>query len=271
MSDLFTDDDPELRDALHAAVADAPPAPPLDGLLLAARRARRGQQVRRAAGGLAVAAALAVGAVASVQAIDRPGGDDRTGIATTPTESAAPLDLWVHVSADGRLVPAPRTEIVRTVADPIPRQPNNRYWGVVVRRDGNEAWGLLSWNPKGTFASVEPPRTRFASFDDWLAYEVSAITGKAQPFPVAFTPDGSLRANGATRIVKEGDGLDLGQVGGGTRTAAAEIRTRGERRWVLATLEADGTPRYVVLPGDTVPDFDTLVDRAPTLFAGATS
>lgn len=270
MNDLEVSDDPDLRAALHAAVSGGPEAPPLDRLLAEAHRARRGRAVRRAAGGLAVAAAMAGVALAGAQLLS-PGDEDRTGVANpSPREEVGPSDLWVHVTQDGRLVASPGTTIERTVADPLHRRPGGRSWGVAVRRGDDELWGLVDWSDHGTFSSVEPARARFAALEDWLDYEVAASTGTIEPHPVAFAPDGNLIATGPTRIVQEGDGIDLGPAPEGTMTAAAQISVRGERQWVLARLEPRSRPTYVVLRLDRADGFMDLVDRAPSLWAGAT-
>ena len=263
-------DDPDLREALHAAVAGGPEAPSLDELLTEAHRARRGRTVRRAAGGLAVAAAMAGVALAGAQLLQGapPGGDDRTGVAgTSQDEEPTPTDLWVHVTREGRLVASPGTTIVRTVADPLDRRPDGRSWGVAVQRGTTETWGLVDWSPAGTFASVEPARTRFAALEDWLDYEVAASTGTVEPNPVAFAPDGTLRATGPTRIVDQRTGVDLGPAPSGTMTAAAEITVRGDRRWVLARLRPGHAPSYVLVQGSRFGDsLDTLVRDARELY-----
>ncbi|GAA1935373.1 hypothetical protein [Nocardioides marmoribigeumensis] len=269
MNDLDVDDDPELRDALHAAVACGPPAAPLDDLLLAAHRARRGRGVRRAAGGLAVAAVAAAAVLAGTHLLAAPvtGGDDRTGLATRPAEEQPPPDLEVHVTSEGRLVASPGTAIERTVADPLGREPSGRSWGLVVRRGDTELWGLVDWSGAGTFTSVEPARVRFAAVEDWLDHVVAASTGTVEPHPVYFTPDGSLRGTGPTRVVAVRTGVDLGPAADGTFTAAAELRVRGQRRWVLARLRPGHAPVYVLVQGDRFADsLPALVRDARSLY-----
>ncbi len=268
MSDLDLHDDPELRDALHAALAGGPPSPPVQDLLDAAHRARRGQRVRRTAGGLVVAAAVAAVALAGVRLLEAPGGDDRTGIAARGQEPAR--GLGILTDDRGRLLAAPGTTIVRKVVDPLGDRPGRRSYGVVTRHDGAETWGLVSWSPAGTMTSVEPARSRFAAFEDWLAAEVSASTGTPAPDPVAFDPTGALDPVGSTRIVQEGSGIDLGPAPDGTMTAAAEIVVSGEHRFVLARLVPGDAPQYVVLaPQGPASTFDELVGRAAEIFHAA--
>jgi hypothetical protein len=228
--------------------------------------------VRRAAGGLAVAAAMGGVALAGVQLLQgpAPGGDDRPGVATTRRdgESSDSQDLGVHVDREGRLVVERGTTLLRTVPDPLDRRPEGRSYGVEVRlADGTERWGILDWTPAGTFGSVEPARDRFAAFEVWCDYELAAMDGSVEPNPVAFAPDGTLRATGPTRIVGQRTGVDLGPAPDGTMTAAAEITVRGDRRWVLARLRPGHAPSYVLVQGSRFGDsLDTLVRDARELY-----
>ena len=268
------DDDPQLREALHRAVAGGPPSPPLDDLLLTARRARRRRELRRTTGGLAVAAVVATVAVTGAQLVRGDGGNGRSedrAVVADRSQARDPLDLGVQVDRRGRLVAESGTTILRTIADPLDRRPDGRSWGVVVQRGTAELWGLVDWSTAGTFTSVEPAEARFAAVEDWLHYEIAAATGTAEPHPVFLDEDGRLRATGATEVVRRAEEVDLGQrADADVLTGAAEITVRGERRFVLARHEAGAAPRYVVLtPRQVGGDFAVLLERAEELWAEA--
>ncbi len=265
------DDDPQLRESLHAAVAGGPPSPPLEDLLGVARSARRRRDLRRTTGGLAVAAALAAVAATGAQLLTSDTGGGRTddGVVADQSPQVEPLDLGVHVTRAGRLVAEPGTTILRTVADPLDRRPDGRSWGVVVERDLTERWGLVDWTPAGTMASVEPAEARFAAFDDWLDYEVAATTGTEEPHPVYFDEDGVLAATGSTKLVRTQAEVDLGQdPAADVLTGAAEITVDGDRRFVLARQAEGNRPRYLVLvPDQDTPTFEDLLAHAADLYA----
>ena len=238
------DDDPQLREALHAAVADGPDAPSLDSLLHDAHQAHRAQTLRRTAGGLAVAAAMAAVALTGAQLLTSDPGSRRSDDGVVAAESSKPL----------------------TLADPLDRRPDGRSWGVVVKRGDDELWGLVDWSPAGTMASVEPARARFAAVEDWLDYEVAASTGTLEPHPVAFDQNGTLVATGATRLVQQRTGMTLGPED--VMTAVAEIEVHGEHRFVVARITWPGGPSYAVLTPDQVPGgFEELVARPVELLA----
>lgn len=266
MSAIHTPDDLELRSALRSAVDGGPPPPPTQALVARAHRAHRVRRRRRlavAAAGLCAASVLG----ATVLTPDATQGP-RDVVADGRTEQT--LDLGVRVTPTGDLVAEPGTTVLQRVDDPLERRPDGRSYGVVTERGSTEVWGLVDWSRAGTMTSVEPAEARFAAFEDWLAYEVSAITGRPTPDPVHFDQDGVLRAHGGARVVQQRQGVGLGRWSGpDVLTGAAEIEVQGRRQLVLARHAAGGPPTYVVLPADDRLSFEGLLERAEDLYAAA--
>lgn len=193
---------------IERSFGDGPTPPPAATYLEAGRSAVRRR--RLAAGAASVTAALVIGGLGWA-ALPGDAATDAGQVATdpspseaapaTPTVAPAPaspaevpqalpehLELMeggpsVAALADGSLV-----HRAGWTVDRVELQPGSddqaRRWGVTAHPDagGESEWMLLSWSSGGTSSAVyDPPRKRFATFDQWLASTLVEQQGGETP------------------------------------------------------------------------------------------
>lgn len=285
-------DDADLAAAIDASFGDGPPAPSLDGLLLAGRRARRRRTTTRAAIGGAVAAGVLAAAGASTGTWDLTGAaDGSSGVATTPSSippatspstgpstepSSEPSsesearELGIRFGPEGQLRVKESTVLVRRLVSPLPDAADERSYAVEVEVDGRRYYALVEWTPTGEMISSDPAGKSFVDLEDWTSYQVEAITGRERDL-VRLEPDGTLVAAAGIELVAQVRDVELGPrfAAPGDRTAAAEVLD-GNRRWyVLVRDSAVGTPDYIkVDPAATAPTFQGFLDVAADIYSG---
>ena len=235
---------------------------------------------------VAVGVAAALGVLAAASPLGPGDGDDggsEDGAGPRPALPGAPApgtvevvdnrpDL-VRVDDRGRLVLTTGAEVVARIADPLGVRPARWSWAVSVRLDGETSWWLLESPPASRSTSADPSRTGFTTLAAWTADQVAGWGGDGadRARTGATTVTDLVRLVGASTRLAAGPGVtmlaqrpveDAGAplAGTGDQTAAAAVRWRGRRWFVLARRTPGGATDYRPFPAtDTLPDLDSLL------------
>jgi hypothetical protein len=170
-----------LQEQIERSFGDGPEPPPLELTLTAGHRALRRRRVARAVAVAVVVGAVGTGAalVTTPRATSGPDPD-------VPVASDGPLEGRVgeHPFSDGRFAAWAEdgpvqlregTRVVRRVEDPVGLAPDGDSVGLVLEREGERQWLLLTWDPDDDGAVHTTPERAGATFDAWLGDLVAEV------------------------------------------------------------------------------------------------
>lgn len=173
MSDQL--DHRELAHRIEAAIGEAPPAPGLDGLLTAGRRARTRRRWAQGSAALALTLVVGGGAFTAAESLDGTTVTDPS-VAAGPSASSEDRtpspDELATLGPDGLELAAGVSQVER-VENPAEVTPPEQSIGVVLERHGVRYWMLLGDSPEGSSGVVEEAGWSYSTFDLWLAEAVA--------------------------------------------------------------------------------------------------
>jgi hypothetical protein len=279
-----------LREQLDRSFGDGPPLPPVDGHVVAGRRAVRRRRAVAGVTGLATAVVLLTGGYAVSSGSDARGGGPLHARTVAPAAGAESASASASESTGAAEKPWPRGELVRYVDGELVIRP-----GVVVHEQIQNPYGWkppklsdaldVTWRgqrmwlmiekrplPHGITSSTSTPSNGWASFADYVADQVGINGGSGWPDTFELDGHGNVVPTPGTRVFNRTDDPRLGPdfAPPGATTGAAVVSVPGkDASYFVVWRVIDGKLDVITTPpGDVVgATFDELLSGARAQYA----